>query len=470
MVKFLTNYNKLGSRSYELKSPLPPFKKGGDRGVILRVFFLCFCLFFMTSCSSNAQVGRVVEQFGDVSLRDVRTGRVNYYIGLSQSSVSFDEAFQGALSNAYVLISHELGIHISVSTLEVTRILESSHHADLSYILHRDIAIESEHTIQTRINRLYYEKRLRNDVFTHSVWIELYFNRERFLFDINEFWTSEIRLLRGINLSRMDQRFIENFQRMLGLRERFEQEKRYLPIHIITDFENGYDYYRSNFNNNLRHISVENINSQGKFSNRFTFRVRNSQTNEVLANFPLKINNEILFTNQQGILNFTADYNHEIVMRIRHDLDKYLDPATLIIYRNSSFTPMFNQNVTLRIDSDSSLARNMFENLMKNRQFRIGDDYDILLVIRAVENTRLISVNQHLADVRLEIDIHSRARRFITRDMSIPSDRNESIRGHGRTERDALINAYSLEWFGNQQNYFRNIERIIREELLVGRG
>jgi len=410
-------------------------------------------------------MGRLVEQFGDSVLRAVSTIRTNYYIGLSQSNISFDDAFQGALTNAYVLISHELGIHISVSTMEITRILEGTNRSDLTSILQRDVSIESEHTVQTRINRFYYEKRSNNDIITHSVWIELYFNRERFLFDTNEFWVSEIRTLRGVNLTRIDQRFIENFQRILGLKERFEKEKRYLSNHIITDFENGYNFFRSNFNNNLRHITVDNINSQGKFSNRFTFRVRNTQTNEAVVNLPLKINNEFFLTNQQGILNYTADYNHEIIMRIGHDLDRFLDPASLIIYRNSSFTPMFNQNVVLRIDSNSDLAKNMIETFFRNRQFRIGDDYDILLVIRAIENTRLISVNENLSDIRLEIDVLSCAHMFIARDLPIPSDRNLTVRGHGRTERDALINAYNLESFGNRQNYFIQIERILRDFL-----
>ena len=433
---------------------------------------LCFCLviiicLFTFSCTPNVSRGRAQEQFGDIELKNVRTNRRNYHIGLSQSRVSFDEAFFGAMSNAQIQISNELGFNINVSTVHVMRILETSRQLDLNHILHQEVAIDGEHAnLRMRINRLYYERTLVNNEIVHNVWVELFFDSERFLNNIQDFWVSEIRTLRNIQLHQISQQFIINLERILSLRIQFENEKRYLPNHIITDFENGVNSYRSSFSNNLRQIRVDNIICRGKFSNQFTFRLSNNQTNEILINFPVKINDEIFFTNHDGILSYTANYNNEIMMSVGHSLDRHIDPSSLIIYRNSSFSPFFNQNVTLNIVSDNILARNSFENLMRNRQFIIGDDYDLVVVVRASEDTRMVSINQFLSDVRLEIDVRCRNNRFVTREMQIPGDRNTTIRGHGNTERNALINAYSLEWLGNKELYLSNFERIIREFLV----
>ncbi|MCL2064457.1 MAG: hypothetical protein FWG98_08800 [Candidatus Cloacimonetes bacterium] len=444
-------------------------------------YFLLFCIILVFSCSSNRQVGRIVEQSGDVSLKEQSDIRINYYIGHAQSYIDFEEAFRNAIIQAQIMIGSELGINVNISTRDISMTLGTATTEDLAYYIHREFHLDSQHNINTRINRIYRENLLLQNTLYYRVWVELFFDIEEFYNRYNQFWTNEINNLRISNQQRISNTFILNFERIISLKERFEDEKRYLNERLVRDFENLYDQYHSFFNTNKQHITVQNISGNHKFSNEFVFLIsfENNSSGEVsslpitqpvgipsLSDFPVRINNMNYLTNMAGLINYTADYERPIVISVGHNLQGHFQTRDLAIYFNDSFSPTQNRNITVRIDSISDPIKNTFSRNLERKGFRIGDSPDIIIEIIPSINTENFSVNQYISNVKLRLMIRSTISTTM-RAIEIPHNRDEFIRGHGQTEVEARANAFSMEWYGRTDAEFDRIEQLIRE-ILIG--
>ena len=427
-----------------------------------RLLYLFILLLF--SCSANKELGRIVEQSGDTTLKTHRSVQKNYYIGHSQSSLDLDEAFRNAIIQAHSMIAGELGINIRISSSEITSILGMAHVEDLSYHIQREINLESEHNIQTRINRVYQESVMLQNTLFYRAWVELFFDIDAFYRRYQDFWSTEVRNLQSIDLQRINSRFITNLERVHDLGERFEEEKRYLSNNLVRDFENLQRQYLSSFNTNKQKINVHNIANNNKFSNDFVFEIRFD--NEYLSNFPVRINNTDYLTNHSGQINYTADFERPIVIVIGHNLQGHYATRDIAVYFNDSFSPYQNRNVSLSVNSGNDTIKNSYIKIFENRGFKIGENPDIVVDITPIGNTENTGINQFLTEVRFRVVLSAQIGNLRSQSIVIPYDRAETIRGHGRTEIESITNAFNMEWYGRVDEEFDRIEQIIRELII----
>ena len=410
-----------------------------------QILSFCLLLCMLAGCSMNTQN----EQFGDSQLKKTKKMIQNFYIGISENKTSFDEAYSAAFQNALGMISNELGITVSSSTMARTIVEETNTNLDISFYLQREMQLDSEHDIKTRVNRIYHEKKSTQNGVSHKVWVELYFDTATFYAQYNEFWSHELKGIRAENS-------VQSFERLMALKNKFENEEKYLRPDIQREYHTLLNQFMLAFQKN--NIAV-NATQPHKFSNNFLFVLTKRNSGDVLQNFPVKINNQNFVTNHQGTINYTADYAQKIVILIGHNLDNHLDPQNLIIYQNDTFSPMFAQNVTINIISSDMSVKDTFTSLFQDKGFQIGNNADITLNIVANSTTRRISVNEYLTELRYEIRINNSI-------YYIPSERNEFIRGYGNTEKDAFSRSVSIDWLRNREPEISRIIRLIQDILI----
>ena len=428
--------------------------------LINKIFYIALHVLFILhlSCSTNKLAGKIIEQSGDVSLKTQKIVKKGFYVGYSQSDIDYEEAFKNAINSAQAMIARELGINISIHLTDISTVIGSKLIEEDAYYSQQEIKIESEHYLQTRINRIYHERSLIKDTIFDRVWVELFFDVDSFFAGYHDFWISanetfknNIDMIAGLNGT-----FIYQLERILALKSKFDEDKKYLSDKIIRDFEGIYGHFLNTFTANARNIEVTEIGGNVKFSNKFEFKIRD--TNKDLIEFPVSINRANYTTNRQGLINYIADFNDEIVILLGHDLYKYFDSQSLIIYHNDSFSPLFNRNITLKINSRTEALRNTFTRLCEKRGYRIGDRYDLLLELSPIEHTQRISVNQYITDLKLRIDIKD-SNNKVVQTINLPHNQNDYIKGYGQTESEARTNAYNMEWFGRLEGELSRLEQ-----------
>ena len=426
-------------------------------------YLLPVLIVFLLSCSTN----KILEQRGDKALKTQNHQRTNYYLGIGESQTGFDDALVKATAAAQTMIVNELGVDVKVSTTDIMRSYDITSQDRavsenwVASLTQRVIRLESEHNIQIKIHRLYYEKTQSSSrnkgEFTYKVWVDVYFDRDDFFTGYHQFWNDAIRdLPTNENIDRN----ILTFERLLSLKDRYEHEKQYLPQNIVRSLDEFYASYRYIINMFKENIVVQNIANDQSFSKYFQFKFTYKSTNQPLADCPININDRLLSTDRQGLINYEADYQTPIDINIGHNLKNYLNTQ---IYRNDQFSPYQNRNVAIRINSTENTLRQTIETLLANREYRIANTADIALEIIPTHTTRAIAPNQYITELKIRIDIKRNNQTRQT--IYMPRNRNENIRGQGNTQKQAQENAFSLQWHGQKNQDIELIETTIREIL-----
>ena len=424
-------------------------KKILTRQLSIILFFLLF------SCSSY----KIVDQSGDIALKKQQILRKNYYIGFAGSTVDYETAFNSALNNAYRLISNELGFNIQVSTTDFSLNFDSNLRNDFTYITRQTINIDSEHSIQTRINRIYQERVVDKSNIYNNVWVEIYFDIDAFYRQYYNYWTDLIS-----NIS--SNSFLTNTEILLSSKNRFDEEKRYLPHVIISEYEKNYNFFVTQYDSFIRGVNVTNINNNHRFSNNFIFKFTDSK-GSLLANLPVTINNIRYVTNLQGLINYIADYDKEIVIIAGHNLSNFYPARLLEIYRNDSFSPFFTKNVTINVISRESVLSESFGSVLRRKGYNIDINSDIILELNHQVTIQRISLNQYLANLSINVQVKN-SRGVIISSINFPSDRTETIRGYADTEAGAIRNAFSLQWYSIIEDDIKILQNMIVDVLLEG--
>ena len=409
------------------------------------------------SCS----VYKTIETNGDKALKSHKVSKHNYYMGISLNNSEFRTAWDNALSHAHSQIAGDLGIKVKVTSVDVYRAIEKHDFNTAISMINREIKIESEHNIQSRVTGFYIEKKTYKDNILYNVWVEVFFDKERFYACYHNFWNSEIATLKIIT-QKLDGVFMQKFQKISTLKNRFDSEKIYLNNSTIHQFNSLYDEYKKIYNTQKQNISLQNIAQKQKFSNQFVFRVYNNSTNETLSNFPIFINKRAFTSNTQGIINYQADFQSPVIAVMGHDLDNFFE-----VYQNKSFSPYENKNITLRIRSTDKNLESSFQKIMAERGYNLNDSYDVMLEIICKKNTNRISVTQYITELRLEIIIYVNNK--ILRTIHLPLDKNETINGFGKNENESILSAYSMEYYMQRKQSIDLLEQSIRSELITAK-
>jgi len=406
----------------------------------------------------------IIETSGDKTLKNQKVIMANHYIGISESEESFDNSFQGAISSAQAQIIQELGVEISVTITDRYRNIETSNFQNVASLASRDVLVEGTHNIQTRINRIYSEKKIFGGRTLYKTWVEVFFNKDLFQGQHNAFWRSKITALHLPNTTTLGATFINNFTEILNLKNnRFEQDKIYISRELESEFQNLYNSYYTLFRALHANIFVQDIAGEKKYSNRFIFKFTDRRTNVPHPHFPILVNNTPYFTDASGLLHHTADYNQDIIILIGHDLLRSFQQSQLMVYRNDTFSPMKNKNVALYITANQRTVEHTLNNLLSTAGFPLSTQYDLKLQINSTENTRMRSVNQYITELRLEVQIVQNNRTVST--IYVPANRNEYITGYGSTRAEALLAAATLEYYSQKTQMVQEIERTIRRIL-----
>jgi hypothetical protein len=409
-------------------------------------------------------VHKIFDASGDSDLKNTRHIRENHYIGSFESRQSLDSAFENALYQAHMQIISDLGIRVAVTSASVFRSLETTNYSQYKELINQNIVIQGEHSIQTRITRLYSEKQKVGGNIVYKYWVELYFDKEGFLSGYESFWAGKLSQLRPYSRSNISATFIKNFEEILSLRDRFEKEKRYLSRQVVDDFQAVSAQYRSTFNANFHNVAVTNIAGEGRFSNSFHFRIINKATNEALGGLPIQIRERAFYTTASGTLTYKADYNHEVTVFLGHNLSTHIDQQTLIIYKNDSFSPLQNKNISIVTRSSEKQIESQINRILEKNGYRMGGSPDITLEVIPRINTKMISIGQYITELRLEIRILSQGR--LLRTVNVPQNQAEFINGFGRTETDAKNSAFHLEYNSRVNEIVDTLQRNIRDVLM----
>jgi len=417
-------------------------------------------IFLFIACAVNS----TVETSGDKTLKNQKLIMPNHYIGISESEESFDSSFQGAITSAQAQIIQELGVEISVSITDKYKSFETSNFQDVASLASRDVLIEGTHNIQTRINRIYSEKNIFGGKTLYKTWVEVFFNKDTFQGQHNAFWRSKITALQLPNSTIIGATFINNYTEMLNLKNnRFEHDKRYISGELESEFQNLYHSYNTIFQALKANIFVQNLVSENKFSNWFSFLITDKRMGTPLPHFPITINGTPYTTDASGLLQYTADYNQDILIFIGHNLQKHLSPSQVTIYTNDTFSPMKNKNVALFISANQRTVEHTLNNLLSAAGYKISTQYDLKLQIDCLENTRNRSVNQYITELRLEVQFMQSDRTLRT--IFIPKNSNEFITGYGSTRAEALMAAATFEYYSQKNQMVQEIERVVRAAL-----
>ena len=421
-----------------------------------KIKFLCIILIFVIlSCSIN----RTIESNGDRKLKSLRRINHNNYIGISQNHKNFDEAWAKALSNAHSQIASDLGINIKVSTLDIYRVIEQHDFNTAISMINTKIKIDSEHNIKSKVTRFYFEKVVQMDDQVFNVWIEVFFDKEGFYANYQNFWNSEIVSLKTKS-QKLDGDFMQNFHKLISLKNRFETEKVYLQNDTVNKFNSLFDEYNKIFNYQKQNISLQNTARKQKFSNEFIFKIYNKSTNEILSNFPIAINNKPFTSNAQGNIHYQANFQSPITAVIGYNTEK-----AFTIYQNNSFSPYDNKNISLRIRATDKILENCFQKIMTESGYKFTNDYDVMLEIIHKKNTLRVSVTQYITELKLEIVLSYNNKNLRT--IHIPLDNNETINGFGKNENESVISAYSMEYYVQKKQAINLLEQSIRSELII---
>ena len=412
-------------------------------------------ILLIISCSIN----KTIESNGDRALKSQKVSKYNNYIGVSLNNANFESAWEKALLNAHSQIASDLGIKVKVTSVDIYRVIEKHDFNTAISMINRDIKIESEHNVKTRVTRFYTEKKIHTGNEIYNVWIEVFFDKESFYANYQNFWDAELASLR-ITTPKPDGTFMQNFQKISTLKNRFEAEKVYLQHTTINRFNTLYDQYIKFFNSQKQDISIQNTAKKQKFSNQFVFRVYNKSTNETLNNFPIYINNRAFSSNNQGIINYQADFSAPITATIGHGKEH-----SFIVYQNHVFSPYDNKNISLRIRATDKKLENSFQKFMAEKGYRFNADYDVMLEIKHQKKTNRISVSQYITELRLEIILSYNNK--VVRTIHIPLDKNETINGFGKNENESVMSAYSMEYYVQRKQAIDLLEQSIRSELII---
>ena len=409
----------------------------------------------LISCSIN----RVIESNGDKALKSRRTNKNNHYIGVSLNGSDFEKAWGNALSSAHSQIANDLGINVKVSSVGIYRVIEKHDFNTAVSMINTEIKIESEHNIQSKVTRFYIEKKPLMGNIVYDVWVEVFFDKESFYAGYQEFWNLEIASLK-ITAQKLDSAFMQNYQRISTLKNRFEAEKVYLQNSTINQFNALYDQYYRFFNSQKQSINMQNMARKQKFSNLFVFKIYNKTTNETLNNFPVYINNIPFSSNAQGIINYQADFSYPVIATIGHGKEN-----SFVVYQNNAFSPYENKNISLRIRATDKNLENSFQKIMAERGYDFNANYDVMLEIKHQKNTNRISVTQYITELRLEIILTHKNKKLRT--IYIPLNSNETINGFGKNENESVLSAYTMEYYVQRKQAIDLLEQSIRSELII---
>jgi len=444
---------------------LTNYQRSLKYGSSFYIFCLLSTVYCLLLCLSSCAVNRTIESHGDKTLRDIHTIKPNHYIGRSESLESFDKSLQNAIAHAQTQIIQDLGVNISLELTDKYKSISVNDFSEVASLTSSDILIEGSHNVQTKINRIYTEKKTYERQVFYTTWVEVFFDKTRFLRGHDSFWQAEIVALKLPERANIDSRFINNYTRLLELKKsRYDSESRYLSAETSQAFMSLYDRYNSIFTSQIRYISLENTASAKKFSNQFVFKVSNRSTGNNLPDLPLRINNVLYFTDSAGQIQYTADYNNDISISIGNNLTDYINPLQAVIYKNDTFSPLKNKNVTLLVKSDNKNVEFVFGGMLSENGYNISTVYDLLLNIKPTINTKQISVNQYITELSLEILFLQNGR--AVRTTYFPANRREYITGYGQSREQSLVSAINLEYFSQKSQMVEEIERVVREILM----
>jgi hypothetical protein len=425
---------------------------------IINSLYLFCVLTIVGSCATNQKTAT----WGDKNLRTQGAIRSNHFIGISQNLDRFDRAFQNAMFMAHSQIINSLGVTVNVNFAEVYRDYEGTSFNRVDHLIDSRIRITGEHNIQTTVSRIFTERHNQKGKVLYNVWVELYFDTEAFFAERETFWQDEIAKLA---FSTPKSQFYLNFDRVVYLKNnQFSEDRQYLSAKTINDFERLIDKYTSFFYNLVGNISIENVASGGKFSSQFIFSFTDKNMFSAIPDLPIKINETKLTTDSAGKIRYTASNSTEIVIKIGHILDSLLPPTTVVLYRDDSFSPLQNKNVTIHINSSDRTIENTFRQLLSDAGFSTSGASDVIVNITPSVNNRQVGIDSWITELKLTLVISRSG--FTPKTIYIPTNRNASINGHGRTRNAAHQSAASLEYFQEKRQMIEMIQSAVRELLV----
>jgi hypothetical protein len=357
---------------------------------------------------------------------------------------------------AHSQIINSLGVTVNVNFAEVYRDYEGTSFNRVDHLIDSRIRITGEHNIQTTVSRIFTERHNQKGKVFYNVWVELYFDTDAFFSEHETFWQGEIAKL---SFTTPNSLFFSNFDRLVILNNQFSKDKQYLTTKTINDFEGMLDRYNSFFYNLVRNISIENVSSRGKFSNQFIFSFTDKNTRSAIPDLPVKINETKLTTDSTGKIHFSAGGSTEVLIKIGHVLDSLLSPTYVVLYRNDSFSPLQNKNVTIQISCSDKTIENTFRQLLSDAGFRTTGEPDVIVNITPFVNNRQVGVDSWVTELKLTLDV--RRSGFTSKTIYIPTNRNASINGHGRTRNAAHHSAVSLEYFAEKRQIVDAIQSAV---------
>ncbi|MCK9330807.1 MAG: hypothetical protein M0Q94_13115 [Candidatus Cloacimonetes bacterium] len=419
-------------------------------------FLLLILIFDILSCNLVRRYdNKVIESYGDKSLKYLNLTQDNHYIGISNRSDNLQEAVNDAIDNAHKLINQNLGIAIDYIYTDYNLTIESNQQIELSHKTEQKISISSSHKISSEIQSYYIEKYISNTEVFYMAWVQLYFSKDNFLNYYYVKWNNFIENYSFKNLLLFDNKFIQNITIINKLYPEYLQEKEYLSLTLRLSVEDIYANYNNFYKKSIENITIESVFKKDKFSNDFKLQVK--LNDQKLSNFPFVYDNEIIFSDNNGIIKISPDYQKEFII-YTSDINND-DIPKKILYVNNSFSPYIKTNYTICFESNDEIIKNEFSNLFRENGFLEKTNADIKLIISAKTGVNKININTYyaLTDLSIEI-IKSKAKSAVLL--------FKGIEGYGKTASEATSNSYTLEWYKEKYSLIYQVENAIISLLL----
>jgi hypothetical protein len=209
-------------------------------------------------------------------------------------------------------------------------------------------------------------------------------------------------------------------------------------------------------------ILVKNISDKGKFSNIFIFKFFNKKDNSIINDLKIKINDQKFLSNNQGEVDYIADYDKEIIILLDYELTNPFPNHYFIIYQNDSFSPLNNKNISLKINAKNTTLENLIKKNFEEKGFKFSNSPDISLVITDSYTTNLQGTNQYITELNLTVTFFFNNKTI----NKINILQNSKIIGYGTTKEKSLNSALQMEYYPDKEKDFLLLQDIIQKTFL----
>ena len=409
---------------------------------------------FLISCSLKHHE-KLLETHGDRKIKESRTIDNNLYIGVSEKKSNIQQAINNAIENAQMQIVHDLGVFIDFSIVVYNLELENENEISHYQTFEKNIKISGQYKIDTKINRYYVEKRYLNKETYYIAWVQIPFSKENFYEYYNNKWSSIYHNHFTDKLFILNRELYDKLLEFNLVYENFEQESEFLYSDLQNKLKALYLQINSYYHDSVKKIIVSEVSDRHKFSNNFVLEFR--YLNEVLANFPIRLCDEVFYTDNNGIISYQANYQKELVIS-PINFDNF-SKEQYIIYYNKHFTPFIKSNYNISVESDNQLLTKGIGTFLLNNDFNIKIPSDIIITANYKSNIKMIAINSFYAKTNIEL--------LIKNNLKQTTLIINNVEGYGKTSDKALENSFSLEWYLHKTQLPDKIEKAIIQILTM---